>query len=217
MELYEYKKMVCERSKEAYAEGLLEGMNGNLSVFAREHGAVVITPSQFPYEEYTPEEMVVIDLDGNLIEAPHKPSSEWIMHTMVYKAREDVNAVFHTHSPYASAFAVAHRPIPAILVEMIPMLGDYVPLAEFSMPGTEEMGLNAFKVLDGFGGCLLMNHGVLAIGTTLHEAYLRAGYIETGARVCALAESLGGAFPLTEQQARAVASHYGMLGTREEE
>ena len=215
MDLSEYKKMVCERSVSAYAEGLLEGMNGNLSVYAREHGCVVITPSQFPYEEYTPEEMVVIDLEGNLIEAPHKPSSESIMHTMVYKARGDVNAVFHTHSPYASAFAVAHRPIPAVLVEMIPMLGDYVPLADFSMPGTEEMGLNAFRVLDGFGGCLLMNHGVLAIGSTLHEAYLRAGYIETGARVCALAEGLGGAIPLTRQQSRAVASHYGMLGTKE--
>ena len=96
--------------RQAYQDGLFEGTCGNLSAFDREKGIVVITPSGVSYDRYRPEDMVVIDLEGNVLEGNYAPSSEWIMHTMVYRQKPEVNAIIHTHSPYASAFAVRNQP-----------------------------------------------------------------------------------------------------------
>ena len=176
MKALDLKYQVCDWAKRAYQDGLFEGTCGNLSAFDREKGIVVITPSGVSYDRYRPEDMVVIDLEGTVLEGSYAPSSEWIMHTMVYRQKPEVNAIIHTHSPYASAFAVRNQPIPAVLIEMIPTLGGDVPLAEFGMPGTEEVGAQAVKVLKGRGGCLLANHGVLAIGDTLEQAFVPVSY-----------------------------------------
>ena len=145
MKALELKYQVCDWAKRAYQDGLFEGTCGNLSAFDRAQGIVVITPSGVAYDRYRPEDMVVIDLEGRVLEGNYPPSSEWIMHTMVYRQKPEVNAVIHTHSPYASAFAVRNEGIPAILIEMIPTLGGDVPLAQFGMPGTEEVGAEAVK------------------------------------------------------------------------
>ena len=108
----ELKEQVCHWAQRAYREGLFEGTCGNLSAFDREQGIVVITPSGLSYDRYQPEDMVVINLEGRVLEGDYAPSSEWIMHTMVYRQKPEVNAVIHTHSPYASAFAVRHESIP---------------------------------------------------------------------------------------------------------
>ena len=204
------KQQVCEKALEAYRTGLFEGTCGNLSVYDRETGRVVITPSCFPYEQYTPADMVVIDLHGDVLEGRHKPSSEWIMHTMVYKEKPEVNAVLHTHSPYASSFAVRNEGVPCILVEMLPTIGGDIPLAKFGMPGTDEVGREAVKALKGRGGCLLANHGVLAVGADLGQAFDRAGYIENAAKICALAQSSGTAVVLKPEVVEAVRVHYNV-------
>lgn len=173
-------------------------------------GVVVITPARVSYDRYRPEDMVVIDLEGKVLEGAYAPSSEWIMHTMVYRQKPEVNAIIHTHSPYATSFAVRNQPIPAVLIEMIPTLGGDVPLADFGMPGTEEVGAQAVKVLQGRGGCLLANHGVLAIGDTLEQAFVRAGYVENAAKICSIAMSNGAIVPLGEQLCQAVREHYGV-------
>ena len=210
MKALELKYQVCDWAKRAYQDGLFEGTCGNLSAFDRTQGIVVITPSGVAYDRYRPEDMVVIDLEGRVLEGNYPPSSEWIMHTMVYRQKPEVNAVIHTHSPYASAFAVRNEGIPAILIEMIPTLGGDVPLAQFGMPGTEEVGAEAVKVLQGRGGCLLANHGVLAEGDTLEQACVRAGYVENAAMICAIAQSSGTIVPLGEERCRAVRAHYGV-------
>lgn len=210
MHTLELKEQVCHWAERAYREGLFEGTCGNLSAFDRQQGIVVITPSGLSYDRYQPEDMVVIDLEGRVLEGNYAPSSEWIMHTMVYRQKPEVNAVIHTHSPYASAFAVRREAIPAILIEMIPTLGGDVPLAEFGMPGTEEVGAQAVKVLQGRGGCLLANHGVLAIGDTLERAFVRAGYVENAAKICAIAMGSGTIVPLDPELCQAVRDHYGV-------
>ena len=210
MKALDLKYQVCDWAKRAYQDGLFEGTCGNLSAFDREKGIVVITPSGVSYDRYRPEDMVVIDLEGNVLEGNYAPSSEWIMHTMVYRQKPEVNAIIHTHSPYASAFAVRNQPIPAVLIEMIPTLGGDVPLAEFGMPGTEEVGAQAVKVLKGRGGCLLANHGVLAIGDTLERAFVRAGYVENAAKICSIAMSNSTIVPLGEELCQAVREHYGV-------
>lgn len=210
MKALDLKYQVCDWAERAYQDGLFEGTCGNLSAFDREKGIVVITPSGVSYDRYRPEDMVVIDLEGNVLEGNYAPSSEWIMHTMVYRQKPEVNAIIHTHSPYASAFAVRNQPIPAVLIEMIPTLGGDVPLAEFGMPGTEEVGAQAVKALKGRGGCLLANHGVLAIGDTLERAFVRAGYVENAAKICSIAMSNGTIVPLGEELCQAVREHYGV-------
>ena len=177
MNTKELKIKVCQWAVKACQTGLFEGTCGNLSAYDREQNFVVITPSGLPYDQYTPENMVVIDLEGNVLEGAYKPSSEWIMHTMVYREKPEVNAVLHTHSPYASSFAVRNEGVPCILVEMLPTIGGDIPLAKFGMPGTDEVGREAVKALKGRGGCLLANHGVLAVGADLGQAFDRAGFV----------------------------------------
>ena len=104
----------------------------------------------------------------------------------------------HTHSPYATAFAVNNKGIPTILIEMVPFLGGDVPLAAFALPGTEGVGTEAVKVLKERTGCLLANHGVLAVGKDLEQAHLRAVYIEDAARICSIAMSNGPIVTMSE-------------------
>ena len=121
-DLKELKQNVLMTAKKAYDEKLMAGTSGNISAYFREKQWIVITPSSYDYSLMAEEDIVVIDLDGNLVEGRHKPSSEWKMHAEIYRHLSHANAVVHTHSPYASSFAVNHQEIPVVLIEMIPFL-----------------------------------------------------------------------------------------------
>ncbi|NLL81661.1 MAG: class II aldolase/adducin family protein [Tissierellia bacterium] len=177
------KEQVLETSIYSYEQGLFAGTSGNLSVYDKESGLVIITPTSIRYDKMKIDDIVVIDISGNIVEGNHKPSSEWQMHCEIYKARDDVLSVFHTHSPYATAFAVNRRSIPLILIEMVPFLGGEVPVAEFALPGTKEMAIEALKVLDNKHACLLSNHGVLTIGNSIDQSHIRAEYVEDAAKI----------------------------------
>lgn len=188
----EAREAVLSAAKNAFAAKLFAGTSGNLSVRISDENLVAITPTCIRYETMTLDDIVLIDFDGNVVEGHHKQSSEWQMHLEVMRQMSSVNAVVHTHSPYATAFAVVHRRIPQVLIEMIPFLGGDVPLADYAQPGTLALGTNAVRALghDRFG-CLMANHGVLTIGETIAQAYLRAEYVEDAAKICAYAEGLG--------------------------
>ena len=181
--IMDLKKNILEVAKNAYDQKLFAGTSGNLSGYAREKGRVVITPSSIRYESMTLEDLVVIDLEGNVLEGKHQPSSEWKMHCMVYKECEEVSSVFHTHSPYATSFAVSGMSIPLILIEMLPFLGGDVPLAKLVIAGTDEMAAEASLLFKNRNACLLANHGVLTIGSTVDQAYIRAEYVEDAAKI----------------------------------
>lgn len=177
------KKKVLDTAKISYHEGLFAGTSGNLSSFDKEKELVIITPSSVRYNTMQIDDLVILDLDGNIIEGKHRPSSEWKMHLAVYKNRSGVNSVFHTHSPYATAFAVTRDKIPVILIEMIPFLGGDIPVAKMALPGSEDMGVEALNVLNDRYACLLSNHGVLTIGQTVEQAHIRAEYTEDAAKI----------------------------------
>lgn len=198
MTIQEMRQAVCDWSKQSYAEKLFAGTSGNLSVYDKEQDVMVITPTSVPYETITPEDMVVLRLDGGILEGNYSPSSEWRMHAAVYQAKPEVGAIIHTHSPYATAFAVNNRGIPTILIEMVPFLGGDVPLAKFAVPGTRAVGDEAVKVLAERTGCLLANHGVLAIGASLEQAHIRAVYIEDAAKICSIAMANGPIVTMSE-------------------
>lgn len=198
MTVQEMRQAVCGWAKQCYAEKLFAGTSGNLSVY--EQGVMVITPTSVAYETITPEDMVVMRLNGDVLEGKYRPSSEWRMHAAVYEAKPEVTALIHTHSPYATAFAVNNRDIPVILIEMVAFLGGGVPLAGYAVPGSRGVGEEAVKVLSDRGGCLLANHGVLAVGDSLERAHLRAVYIEDAAKICSIAMGNGPIVTMSEAQ-----------------
>ena len=135
-------------------------------------------------------------IDGTVLEGGLQPSSEWRMHAAIYEKKPGVSAVFHTHSPYATAFAVNRQTIPAVLIEAFAFLGGDIRCADYATPGTREVGLNALPALEGRMGCTLANHGVLAVGKDLQQAYLNAEYVEDVARIYSLARAVGTPVPL---------------------
>jgi L-fuculose-phosphate aldolase/L-ribulose-5-phosphate 4-epimerase len=193
------KTLLVGMAKQSYTNELFAGTSGNLSIYDREKDKMIITPTSVAYNEMTADDAVSMKLDGTILSGHLAPSSEWQMHASIYKNRRDITAIVHTHSPYATSFAVTHQPIPVILIEMIPFLGGDIPVAEFALPGTEALGLESLKVLEDRYSCLLANHGTLAIGDTLQKAYIRAIYVEDAAKICALALSHGSAFPIANE------------------
>lgn len=185
------KQHLVDMAKKAYADKMFAATSGNLSIYDRETGRMYITPGSYPYEIMTADDVMVIDLDGNILEGPHKPSSEWRLHAAVYRSNEKASALVHTHSPYATAFAINNMSIPVVLYEVVFFLGGDIPCAEGAIPGTDAVGENCVKVLGNRYGCLMGNHGALAYGDTLERAYTRAVYIEDAAKAYSIALSHG--------------------------
>ena len=194
------KREVLNIAKRMYLEKMVSGSSGNVSAYSKAEDIMIITPSDVDYAIMTEKDIVTMRLDGTIVSGEDViPSSEWRMHAVIYKKRSDVSSIVHTHSPYATGFAVLRNPIPFILVEMLPFLGGGVPVADFALPGTEELGQNSLEVLGDRNGCLLMNHGTLAIGSNLQEAYVRAVYIEDAAKIYFNALSIGEPYVLFDE------------------
>lgn len=193
------KEQVVLFAKRGFSAGLFAGTSGNLSVFDTKAGSIWITASGVRYETMTPDDVMEITPDGTIKSGVHKPSSEWRMHAAIYRAYPKLGAVVHTHSPYATAFAACKLSIPEVLIEMRIFLGGDIPCAPFAVPGTEAVGEGAVPLLQNRGGCLLQNHGVLAVGETLEQAYLRAEYIEDAAKIYTIAHSVGMPIPIGER------------------
>jgi ribulose-5-phosphate 4-epimerase/fuculose-1-phosphate aldolase len=208
--LKDLKQKVLDTSKLAYSEQLFAGTSGNLSALDTETGYVAITPTSLRYDTMTLDDIVVITLDGTVIEGRHKPSSEWRMHNEIYKQRSDMKAVVHTHSPYATAFAVTHEPVPLILIEMIPFIGGDIPVAEFAAPGSTELGLTSLVALASRNACLLANHGVLAVGASLEQAHIRAVYTEDAAKIYHFAKTVGKVHLVPEEAAQKMRDKLGI-------
>ena len=190
-DLTQWKQAVLRIAKKAYDEKLMAGTSGNMSVFDPKEGLMVITPSSYDYSIMEEHDIVVIDLDGNVIEGHHRPSSEWKMHAEIYKHLPHVGAVVHTHSPYATSFAVTHQEIPVILIEMIPFLKGKLEISIYAEQGSAQVGLNAVPILERKNACLMANHGVVAVGGTIEEAYLNSVYTEDTAKIYQMALASG--------------------------
>ena len=159
--------------------GLAPGTSGNVSARDPASGHIVITPTGMPYDSLTAEHMVVVDLYGNVLDGSLAPSSETPMHTAVYRRRSDIHGVVHTHSRFATSFACANQPIPATHY-LIAFAGrEIIPVAGYATYGTEALAEKAVEALEGGGkAVLLANHGVLAVGTSVEEAYNIASVVE---------------------------------------
>lgn len=190
-ELSNLKRQVLEIAKKAYEEKLMAGTSGNMSVYWPEKGWVVITPSSYDYGLMEEKDIMVIDLDGQIIEGIHRPSSEWRMHAEIYRHLDHVRAIVHTHSPYATSFAVNHQEIPVVLVEMIPFLKGKIEVSPYATQGSADVGLQAVPILARKNACLMANHGAVAVGENLAAAYLNSVYVEDVAKIYHMALCCG--------------------------
>lgn len=179
------KKIILEASKRLYNLKLVAGTSGNISYrnSKDKENSFYITPSGLSYEDMKEEDIVEMDKDGIPKIALQKPSSEWQMHIEIYKNYPKINAIVHTHSPIATGFAVNHQTIPLILIEMKPFLGGEVEVSPFRKAGSKELGEVIIPYLKDKNACLLANHGVIAVGKTMEEAFLAAEYVEDAAKI----------------------------------
>ena len=170
---------------------LVKWTGGNVSARDPETGLVVIKPSGIRYEELRPEHMVVVGLDGKIIEGNLKPSSDTASHLYIYKHRADVGGVVHTHSPYATAFAAVNKPIPVVLTAIADEFGGPIPCGGFALIGDEAVGKVVIESIGKSSAVLLKNHGVFAIGKNAKSAVKAAVLTEDNAMTVWLALQIG--------------------------
>jgi L-ribulose-5-phosphate 4-epimerase len=185
------KEQVWKLHLELPKNGLVKWTGGNVSARDRETGLVVIKPSGVLYEDLRPEDHVVLDLEGNVVEGKLKPSSDTASHLYIYRQRPDVNGVVHTHSPYATAFAAVGKPIPVYLTAIADEFGCPIPCAGFALIGGEEIGRQVVEHIGASSAVLLKNHGVFTVGPTVRDAVKAAVMVEDVARAVWLALQLG--------------------------
>jgi len=189
--LEQLKTELVELHLELPRHELVVWTGGNVSARDSKTGLVVIKPSGVRYEDLRPEQMVVVDLEGQVVEGDLKPSSDTASHLYIYRHRPDVGGVVHTHSPYATAFAAVGRPIPAVLTAIADEFGGPIPCGGFALIGDESIGKVVIDSIGDSPAVLLKNHGVFTIGKTAEAAVKAAVMTEDNARTVWLALQLG--------------------------
>ena len=152
---------------------------------------MAIKPSGIMYEDLRPEDHVVVDLEGDIVEGTLKPSSDTASHLYIYRHRPDVNGIVHTHSPYATAFAAVGKPIPVYLTAMADEFGGPIPCAGFALIGGEEIGQQVVEHIGDLPAVLLKNHGVFTVGKSARHAVKAAVMVEDVARTVWYALQIG--------------------------
>ena len=216
MTFQEEREAVCRVGKLLYDRGYVAANDGNISVRVGE-GRLLITPSGVSKGRMTPDMLLVTNLDGTVIEGNRHPSSEGKMHLEVYRGRPDVNAVVHAHPPVSTAFAVCRRGLETpYLSELVTGLGQVPCTPSFAMLSTEEVPQSVRPYLADHNALLLANHGALAWGGDLWEAFDRLETVEHTAKIVLNAQLLGGGIPLTEEEVVRLQGLRGMYQTLRE-
>ncbi len=191
MLLKELREQVCEGNRLLPKAGLVAWTSGNVSGRDPDTGYVVIKPSGVRYDRLTPENMVIVDLEGNVVDGALKPSVDAVTHLYVYRHRPDVNGIVHTHSTFATAFAAVGEPIPVYLTAIADEFGGAIPVGAYAKIGGEEIGREIVRSIGGSCAILMKNHGVFTIGPTVEAAVKAAVMTEDVARTVYYALQLG--------------------------
>ena len=189
--LEKLRNEVYKMNMELPKNNLVTWTSGNVSGRDSEMGYVVIKPSGISYDLLSPENLVIIDLQGNVVEGDLMPSVDTDSHLYIYQHRDDVGGVVHTHSPYATAFAILGRPIPVYLTAMADEFGCSVPVSDYARIGGDEIGKEIVEKIGMSPAILVKNHGVFTIGTTPLSAVKAAVMLEDIAKTVHLALQLG--------------------------
>lgn len=173
---------VCQLNKQLKSNGLVLWTSGNVSARDSDSDYVVIKPSGVPFDDLTPKDIVVIDLEGNLIEGELKPSVDTASHLYVYRHRKDVCGIVHTHSPYATSFAITGDPLQIYTTTSAAVFGGTIPISNFATIGEEEIGREIVEKIGDSSAILIKNHGVFTIGKDPMAALKSAVVLEETAQ-----------------------------------
>ena len=212
----ELREQICDVCHKMWQKGWVAANDGNVSV-KLEDGTFLATPTGMSKSFITPEKLVHIDGDGNILEAEEgcRPSSEIKMHLRCYQEREDVGAVLHAHPPVATGFAVANKPLDEYsMIETVIALGS-VPVTPYGTPSTSEVPEAIAPYLGEHDAVLLQNHGALTVGANVITAYYRMETLELFAQISLNAHLLGGAKEISRENIDRLISMrkgYGVTG-----
>ena len=208
--LADLRATVAGLHRELTRNGLVAWTSGNISARVPGRELIVIKPSGIGYDDLTAESMVVVDLHGNVVEGRLSPSSDTATHAYIYRALPAVGGVVHTHSPYATAWAVHGRAIPCVLTAMADEFGGDIPVGPFARIGGEEIGVGVVEALQGSRSpaVLMRNHGVFSVGASARDAVKAAVMCEDVARTVMLAGALGAPARLEDDDIDALYDRY---------
>jgi L-fuculose-phosphate aldolase len=179
--------------------GLVEGTSGNLSG-RLEDGLVCLTPSSVPYDTMTLDDLVVVDLEGEVVSGTRSPTTEKDLHLSVLRRYPELGSVIHTHAVYATMFALAHEAIPAVIEEVVVYVGGDVPCCAYRGTGSRELGEEVADHLGDRSAALLANHGLVTCGSSPEQALYHAGLVERTAKIVWGARAMGATIhPLPEK------------------
>jgi L-ribulose-5-phosphate 4-epimerase len=207
------RREVCAMNLELPKQGLVTWTGGNVSGRDPETGYVVIKPSGVRYEDLSPDKLVVVSLDGTVVEGPLKPSVDTATHLYVYRHRPDVGGVVHTHSTYATSFAMLGQAIPVYLTAMADEFGTEIPIGAYCQIGDEQIGQEIVRSIGDSPAILIRSHGVFTIGKSPEAAVKAAVMTEDVAKTVHIALLRGQAEPLPADEVarlhRVYLEHYG--------
>jgi len=199
------RQKIVEVGRWMYERGYVAGVDGNLSLRAKD-GNIMITPSGICKGRMLEDDIVLIDRDGKQISGMNGKSSEFQLHTQIYRVRSDIDAIVHAHPVYSTAFACTEKGLPSgIMPEVILSLGN-IPTAPYGTPSTSELAESVARLIPDHNALLLENHGVVTVGRDLEEAFIRLELVEHYARILHAAADIGGAKELSREQISALLS-----------
>jgi L-ribulose-5-phosphate 4-epimerase len=204
------RREVCDLHAELPRNELVVWTAGNVSARVPGQDLLVIKPSGVSYDELTPDNMVVCDLKGNLVEGEHQPSSDTAAHAYVYAHMPEINGVVHTHSTYATAWAARGEPIPCVLTMMGDEFGGEIPIGPFALIGDDSIGHGIVSTLSGHRSraVLMQNHGPFTIGSSAKAAVKTAVLCEEVARTVHISRQLGTPIPIPQSDIDSLFDRY---------
>ena len=189
--------------------GLTSGTGGNISIYDSESKTMLITPSGYEFSEMTEADLVIVDLEGNVKEAKSgsKPSSEWQLHSIFYKNRNDITAIIHAHTTYATVLSCLREPLLPTHY-MIAAAGNDVPVAKYATFGSQDLADNAYQAMEDRKAVLLANHGMIGAETNLEKAFNVIEEVEYCSKIYCIAKSIGQPVILSQTEMQMVNNRF---------
>ena len=204
MLLEDARKQIVEICRKLVKHDLVNMTAGNVSFKDNKSNLVAVTPSGMDYMTLEPEDIVVIDATGKIVEGNRRPSIETPMHLAIYEVRPEISAVVHTHSLYATAIGCLGIDLPVITLEIAMHIGGEVPISRYAIPSTKELAENVAEKLRNHNATLMPNHGACVVGRDLSEAFSNAYSVELSAKIYYIAKTLGEPKAISQDEVRKI-------------
>lgn len=206
------RELIVEHGIKMIESDLTKGTSGNISIFNKEKQLMAISPSGIDYFKIKSRDVMVLNLNGEIIEGDKKPSSEYALHRIFYKNRDDINAIVHTHSRYSATLACLNMDLPAVHY-MLAVAGLDVKCAKYATFGTEKLAENAYEAMKDRRAVLLANHGLLTGGRDISHAFKIAEEVEYCAELYYRAKCIGNPVVIDEVEMKNVLERFKTYGS----